>query len=88
MPEYENGEQVFDEFGLPVVRNALTEDAVFTLAMQGLTDACYKFWPDVILFISAFFTTAGLFQLLRMRKHKIVILHTESPLRLIRTMSS
>jgi hypothetical protein len=88
MPEYKDGKQVYDEQGLPIVRNALTKDAVFTLAIQGLTDACYKFWPDVILFVSAFFTTAGLFQLLRMREHKIVILHTESPLRLIRTTSN
>jgi Glycosyl transferases group 1 len=79
MPEYKDGEQVRDEQGLPIVRNALTEDGVFTLAMQGLSHAVLAFWPDVIMFVSAFFTTAGIFQLLRMRNFKIVILHTESP---------
>lgn len=49
------------------------------MAMQGLTHALYTFWPDVIMFVSAFFTTAGLFKLIRQRNHKIVILHTESP---------
>jgi hypothetical protein len=79
MPEYKDGEQVRDEDGLPIVRNALSEEGVFTLAMQGLSHAVLAFWPDVIMFVSAFFTTAGMFQLLRLRNFKIAILHTESP---------
>lgn len=47
--------------------------------MQGLSHAAYTFWPDVVLFVSAFFVEAGTFALMRARKHKIVLLHTESP---------
>lgn len=68
-----------DEKDRPVVRRAMNEDQAYAAAAQGLSHACYTFWPDLVLFISAFFMTAGTFQLLRMRGHKIVILHTESP---------
>jgi spore maturation protein CgeB len=48
-------------------------------SMQGITHATYSFWPQVIVFVSAFFVEAGTFALLRARGHKIVLLHTESP---------
>jgi hypothetical protein len=67
-----------DETGHPIA-HALVPDQITTMAMQGLSHALYTFWPDVIIFVSAFFTTAGLFKLIRQRRHKIVILHTESP---------
>lgn len=53
-------------------------DAV-KMSMQGLTHAAYTFWPDVILFVSGFFIDAGLFEVMRSRRHKLVLLHTESP---------
>lgn len=68
-----------DEEGRPIVRQAMTQDQAFVMARQGLSHALYTFWPDVVLFISAFFMTAGTFDLIRQRGHKIVILHTESP---------
>jgi spore maturation protein CgeB len=68
-----------DETGHPVVRQAMSQADAYRMAMQGLSHACYTFWPDTILFISAFFLTAGIFQLLRSRGHRLVILHTESP---------
>ena len=68
-----------DEHGLPIVKQALTQDQAYVMTMQGLSHALYTFWPDVVMFVSAFFTTAGLFQLIRQRRHKIVLLHTESP---------
>lgn len=68
-----------DEHGLAIVKQALTEDGAFALAMQGISHALYTFWPDVVLFVSGFFTTAGLFDLVRKRNHKIVMLNTESP---------
>lgn len=77
-----------DEDGFPIVRQAMSEDDAVRMAFQGLSHACYTFWPDHILFISAFFTTAALFQLLRQRKHKISILHTESPLMRTKIKSS
>jgi spore maturation protein CgeB len=60
-------------------RQALDADGIMTLGMAGLTDPLYKFWPDVIFFISGFYMTAPLLQLIRTRRHKIVMLHTESP---------
>lgn len=68
-----------DEEGLPVVKQALSPEGAFTLAMQGITHALYTFWPDVVMFISGFFTTAGLMDVIRKRHHKIVLLATESP---------
>lgn len=68
-----------DETGHPIVRQAMSEEQAFTAALQGLSHACYTFWPDVIVIVSAFFMTAGTMALLRQRRHKIVILMTESP---------
>jgi spore maturation protein CgeB len=73
----DTGEQ--DEDGHAIVTQALNDRQAKTLAFQGLSHACYTFWPDVIVFISGFFTTAAQFELFRQRDHKIVILHTESP---------
>jgi hypothetical protein len=77
-----------DETGHPIVKSAMTAQQAFSAAMQGLSHACYTFWPDVVLFVSGFFLNAGTMQLLRERRHKLVILHTESPLRLTRMRSS
>ncbi len=71
--------QTKDEYGLPIVKQALSEDMAFTMAMQGLSHALYTFWPAVVLFVSGFFTTAGLLDLIKKRNHKIVMLATESP---------
>lgn len=68
-----------DETGHPIVRQAMSQMQALTASMQGLTHACYTFWPDCVLFISAFFVQAGTFQVMRERGHKLVILHTESP---------
>jgi hypothetical protein len=56
-----------------------TNDGIMQMAMKGISEACYVFWPDVVFFVSAFYTTAATLQLLRLRGHKIVMLHTESP---------
>lgn len=68
-----------DSEGRPLVRRAMTNDDAFRAAMQGLSHAAYTMWPDVILFVSGFFVTCGTLQLIRSRRHKIVLLHTESP---------
>lgn len=75
----ENGEEERDEQGLPVVRQALTQEGAFALAMQGISHALYTFWPDCVVFISGFFVQAGLLDIIRKRRHKIVIVATESP---------
>lgn len=76
----EHGNIVTDEQGLPVVEQAVKsqKDAI-VMSMQGLTHAAMTFWPDVILYVSGFFITGGMFQLFKLRKMKQVILHTESP---------
>jgi len=68
-----------DETGHPIVTQAMTQMEAIRASMQGLSHACYSFWPDVVLFISGFFLEAGTFALLRSRGHKLAILHTESP---------
>jgi len=68
-----------DEHGLPIVQQYLSQDQAFHMAMQGLPDVLLKLWPDVVVFVSAFFTTESTFALLRARKFKTVLIHTESP---------
>jgi spore maturation protein CgeB len=68
-----------DETGHPIVRQAMTQPEAIRASMQGLSHAAYTFWPDCILFVSAFFVTADAFSLLRLRRHKIILLHSESP---------
>ena len=62
-----------------VVKKALTHDEAIAMAARGVMDACYQWWPDVVLAISAFFLAPSLLELMRKRGHKIVLLHTESP---------
>jgi hypothetical protein len=69
----------FDEEGHPLVRRAMSNDDAFRAAMQGLSHACFTMWPDVVLFVSGFFVTAGMLQLIQSRRMKTVLLATESP---------
>jgi len=68
-----------DEEGHPLVRRAMSNDDAFRAGMQGLSHACFTMWPDVVLFVSGFFVTAGILQLLQSRRMKVVLLTTESP---------
>lgn len=68
-----------DETGHPLVKLAMPVADAIKAAMQGLTHAAYVFWPDVILFVSGFFLDSGIFEIMRARNHKLVMLHTESP---------
>ena len=68
-----------DAEGHPEMRKALTHDEAIRLAANGLLSACYQAWPDVILIVSGFFTPPPLLQIMRARRHKIVMLMTESP---------
>jgi spore maturation protein CgeB len=67
------------ECGLPPMLPALDADGIKQLAMDGLYADVNKFWPEVIFFVSAFYMSPALLQFLRTRRHKIVMLHTESP---------
>jgi len=68
-----------DAEGRPECRRALTDDQAVTLAANGLMSACYQWWPDVVLLISAFFTPPVMLDVMRHRGHKVVLLHTEAP---------
>lgn len=58
---------------------ALDGDGIKQLGMDGLYKELYLFWPDVVFFVSGFYMTPAMLQVIRTRRHKIVMLHTESP---------
>ena len=68
-----------EETGHPQIRKAVTRDEAIGLAADGLLGAAYRWWPDVILCTSAFFTPPFVLEVMRSRGHKIVMLFTESP---------
>ncbi len=68
-----------DETGHPIVKQAMSQGEAITAAIQGITHALYTFWPDVVICVSGFFLQAGVLDIIRTRRHKIVIVHTESP---------
>lgn len=69
--------------GVPAYRRALTDAQATLQAYEGLSHSVLTYWPDLVIFVSAFYTRAATLQLLRMRQikdtNKIVLLHTESP---------
>lgn len=60
-------------------RKALSEDDAIHLAAGGLKQACYDFWPDIVVIISGFFVHSLLAEIMRARGHKVVMVMTESP---------
>ena len=56
-----------------------TTDDVYSFALSGLYRAAYRWWPDVILFISGFVIDADFVQVARARGHKVACVFTESP---------
>ena len=72
-------EGVPDDEGRYPVRKALTTEQAIDLAADGIFSECYRKWPHVVLCVSAFFTPPFVLEVLRARKHKIVMLFTESP---------
>ena len=58
---------------------AFPREAAVEMALTGVYSACYKWWPDVVVIVSGMFLTPELLQILRSRRHKVVVLHTESP---------
>lgn len=65
--------------GHPEVRKAFTREQAIMAAIQGVTGACYTWWPDVVLGVSAFFLPSWHLDVMRDRGHKVVLLMTESP---------
>lgn len=58
---------------------AVSADDAKRLAMQGVEASALRWWPDVVIFTSAFYVTADQLDLFRSRGMKVVVLHTESP---------
>lgn len=65
--------------GLEYEGKQLPEEHAAQLAARGIHHACYEWWPDVVIVVSAFFVPPATFDLWKHRPHKIVLLFTESP---------
>ena len=62
-----------------VFTKALKEDEAIHLAAAGLKQACYDYWPDLVVIVSGFFIHSLLAEIMRNRGHKVVMVMTESP---------
>jgi spore maturation protein CgeB len=65
--------------GCREVRKFLNRSEANQLAADGILGAAYRWWPDVIVCVSAFFVPEWLLKVLRARGHKIVMIFTEGP---------
>lgn len=79
IPDHKSGKKFCEHCNQPPFKNAMTKEDAVTASMQGLTHDLYSIWPHMVFFVSAFFTPAWVLDLMRQRRHKVVILHTESP---------
>lgn len=58
---------------------AVDDEGAVTLAAQGIKVAAYEWWPDIVIIVSGFYVPLGIYELLRARQHKVVLIHTEVP---------
>lgn len=79
IPDHKSGKKFCEHCQQPPFKLAMDKEDAVTAAMQGLTHDLYSVWPHMVFFVSAFFTPAWVLDLMRQRRHKVVILHTESP---------
>lgn len=68
-----------DADGRALARKAMTREQATENAADGLMGACLRWWPDVVLVVSAFFIPEFYFEVMRARRFRIVMLYTESP---------
>ncbi|HEY2060027.1 MAG TPA: hypothetical protein VGH57_16785, partial [Amycolatopsis sp.] len=68
-----------DAAGHPEVRKLFTREQAIHLAADRLFGDCMKWWPHVVLGVSAFFVSPWYLDVMRDRGIKTVLLHTESP---------
>lgn len=73
LPKTEKGEPIRP------LKKAFTSEQAMTAAMQGLSHDLYTFAPHIVIFVSAFYTSAQTLRVIKAHGHKIVIIHTESP---------
>jgi spore maturation protein CgeB len=60
-------------------RTAFAADAIPRLAAEGIKGALWDWWPDLVVVISGFYMPPDLYDRIRQRRHRIVLVHTESP---------
>jgi spore maturation protein CgeB len=77
---------IFAAGGIRQFRKALDPDQAILLAANGLLSACFQFWPDVVLLVSGFLLPSGMLDLIRSRRIRVVVLHTELPYELDREL--
>lgn len=58
---------------------AMEDNEAVLASFEALGHHLYSFWPDLVIFVSAFYVRQEILQLIRARGHKLVIIHTESP---------
>ena len=52
---------------------------VYGFALSGLYRAAYRWWPDVIVFVSGFILDQDILEVFKARGHKVACVFTESP---------
>lgn len=65
---------------------AFSNEAAVQVAAKGLESACYEMWPDLVLVISGFFLQPAIYELMRARGHRVVLVCTEEPYEATREM--
>lgn len=58
---------------------AMTREQAVGRAVSTIYEELYKWWPHVILLVSAFWYPPEILSVMRSRGHKVILLHTESP---------
>lgn len=58
---------------------AFNDEGAMRLAAKGIEAATFELWPDMVLVTSGFFIPPALFELLRVRGIKVVLVCTEEP---------
>lgn len=60
-------------------QKALSVEAAYTMAAQGIEIACYEAWPDIVIVVSGWFIPPKVWGVLHERPHHVVYWGTESP---------
>lgn len=58
---------------------ALGNEDVVRLAAKGISATAFEWWPDIVVFVSGFYVPPDIYDLLRARGMRTVMLGTESP---------
>jgi len=58
---------------------AFPTEAAMEVAAQHLRSACYDWWPDIVVVVSAFWIPPFVLEVMRARRHRLVAIYTESP---------